>query len=369
MSFFLNGLEIFTYRNLEQLLFDFYSNYEVTTLQFSPDKRGTRPSAKGRVCRFCKQPFPLVKFKKWAHVIPELLGNKNLVTFDECDSCNSIFSKYEVHLARFMGLDRTLFQTKGKNGVPKFNTDENGFTAEVTDNLGLKDIVELVDISGEHFTINKDTGDTEIRYQKVSYIPIKVYKAMLKIAINLLPQNELIHYEDAIKMILTDKYDYILAQYAVIRKYSMDEHFNVHAYLCKSRGNKSLPTHIFQLAFENMTFQLFIPFSKLDLHLYKRITMTPIFCPPIFFGAKPSSKRWFVENIPLQDQEYVIEKCFLRLEFEPNTIKDIHSINPKTGKESDIPFLQTKIKRIIISKEDFNININTLGNDQTKNEN
>jgi len=363
MNFYLNGIEFFTFHNLEPLLLEFYNNYEGTTLQFSPDKREERPPVKGRVCRFCKQSFPKVRFKKWAHIIPELLGNKNLVSFDECDECNSIFSKYEVQLARFMGLDRTLFQTNAKKGVPKFNTVENGFTANVTDDLGLTNIVELVDNSGEHFKINQDTGNTEIRYQKASYIPIKVYKAMLKIAINLLPKNELIHYHSVIKMILTDKFDNILAQCAVVRKYSFDEHFNVHAYLFKNRGNRGLPSHIFQLVFENTSFQFFIPFSDLDLHLYNGIPMTPIFCPPIFFGAKPNSERWFVENVYLQGQEHYIEECFLGLELQADTIKDIHGIDPQTGKTSDTPFLQTKIKRIIISNQDFNININNSGNE------
>jgi len=47
-----------------------------------------------RVCRFCKQKYPSVKFNSVAHTISEALGNKKLITNDECDECNSYFDKY-----------------------------------------------------------------------------------------------------------------------------------------------------------------------------------------------------------------------------------------------------------------------------------
>lgn len=56
-----------------------------------------------RVCRFCKQKYPSVKFNSVAHTISEALGNKKLITNDECDECNSYFDK---NIERFYSLSR-----------------------------------------------------------------------------------------------------------------------------------------------------------------------------------------------------------------------------------------------------------------------
>src|SRR5260221_3955200 len=52
-----------------------------------------------RVCRFCKRESSSTTFKSDAHLIPEMMGNKLLFSFYECDKCNSIFSTYENELA------------------------------------------------------------------------------------------------------------------------------------------------------------------------------------------------------------------------------------------------------------------------------
>ena len=56
-----------------------------------------------RVCRFCKQKYPSGKFNSIAHTISEALGNKKLITNDECDECNSYFDK---NRERFYSLSR-----------------------------------------------------------------------------------------------------------------------------------------------------------------------------------------------------------------------------------------------------------------------
>ena len=44
-----------------------------------------------KVCRFCGRRYPEVKFRKKAHAISELLGNKEFVMKNECDECNIFF--------------------------------------------------------------------------------------------------------------------------------------------------------------------------------------------------------------------------------------------------------------------------------------
>ena len=72
------------------------------------------------VCRYCGKNNSQVNFKKLAHAIPELLGNKYLFSNDECDDCNSYFDKHlENNLANFLGISRTTSQVVGKKGIPK----------------------------------------------------------------------------------------------------------------------------------------------------------------------------------------------------------------------------------------------------------
>lgn len=67
-----------------------------------------------RVCRFCKGSYPNVTFKKNAHLLPEFLGNRTLLSDFECDVCNAYFSKFENDFANRVAIGRTVHGIKGK---------------------------------------------------------------------------------------------------------------------------------------------------------------------------------------------------------------------------------------------------------------
>lgn len=72
-----------------------------------------------RQCRFCDKVEPETTFNKTAHAIPDLVGNKTLFSYWECDSCNSWFNiKYEDQFGKYTHPARTFGQTWGKKGVP-----------------------------------------------------------------------------------------------------------------------------------------------------------------------------------------------------------------------------------------------------------
>jgi len=63
-----------------------------------------------RVCRYCNKSKPEVSFKKVAHSISEALGNKKIITNDECDTCNEKFGKgIENDLILYLSLFRNFF--------------------------------------------------------------------------------------------------------------------------------------------------------------------------------------------------------------------------------------------------------------------
>jgi hypothetical protein len=100
---------------------NFFSKYKLVSMLGDLEKKFTLGNKSDRVCRFCGKTEAGVKFISDAHIIPEFMGNHNLLSYFECDSCNSIFSKYENSFANFMRITRTISQVKGKNNkIPKY---------------------------------------------------------------------------------------------------------------------------------------------------------------------------------------------------------------------------------------------------------
>lgn len=78
------------------------------------------PNSLQKTCRFCDKSQPDTFFSKDAHAISEGLGNKKVLTKDECDICNDFFSeKIEPSLINFLSIFRTYFGIKGKDGKKK----------------------------------------------------------------------------------------------------------------------------------------------------------------------------------------------------------------------------------------------------------
>jgi hypothetical protein len=69
--------------------------------------------AKGR-CRYCGETNP-ASFRMTAHAFPEALGNKWVISRDECDACNQVFSKYDDAIAKAVSSFLTLGGVKGKS--------------------------------------------------------------------------------------------------------------------------------------------------------------------------------------------------------------------------------------------------------------
>lgn len=56
---------------------------------------------------------------KKAHAIPEMLGNKSIISFYECDTCNGFFgSGIETDLGNWSKPSRTFSFIRGKNNIP-----------------------------------------------------------------------------------------------------------------------------------------------------------------------------------------------------------------------------------------------------------
>ena len=79
---------------------EFFKTYSLEREIGCPDLRmtGLIPP-KDRICRFYGKKYPFVTFRNDAHIFPEFLANKYLVSDFECDDCNAKFGGYEDHLS------------------------------------------------------------------------------------------------------------------------------------------------------------------------------------------------------------------------------------------------------------------------------
>lgn len=94
----------------------FDENYSIVScyLNLTKGNKEYIGEKQNRKCRFCGKLSPEVKFKLEAHAIPELTGNKSLIAYNECDTCNEKFSRtVEDHLGKYLGAQRTLVQIHG----------------------------------------------------------------------------------------------------------------------------------------------------------------------------------------------------------------------------------------------------------------
>lgn len=150
---------------------------------------------KKRVCRFCGQKHPDVKFKSVAHAISEGLGNKLLLCNEECDECNNKLSKTESNLMHYLDIRRAMggVLTKADGTVP--SVDGKGFVIRGDENNQAILYIERemlptgIDTS-KPFNIKLETDET-ITHQGI-------YKSLCKIVIDLLPSEEMVHFDQTI---------------------------------------------------------------------------------------------------------------------------------------------------------------------------
>jgi len=122
--------------------------------------------------------------------VSEFLGNRFDVSDYECDECSLKFSRYETELASYLGIVRTVQSVKGKKML-KFKSADKKMVAESL-NLSIKtNVVNFSRYNSLNNTFEFDEARNLciIHYTKPTYVPLMVYKAVLKIALTILTRN------------------------------------------------------------------------------------------------------------------------------------------------------------------------------------
>lgn len=238
------------------------------------------------VCRFCGKNLTQTTFKMKAHAIPEFMGNKNLLSKNECDLCNREFGQnYEDHLARMLLPVNSFTQVKGKNGIPTYKSEDK--------KIKIKTINKRMVIShsnSEKIKIDKKNKIISIEFASQRFIPIKAYSAFLKMALSIMPENELIFFEPCINYLkgrLKGKiklFPFVLTTFTNGYK----PYKQVINYLCiRKNENYNIPYMLYILATGNYMYQIIVPSvekDKLNHNEKKQYTIKP-FPSPYSIGS------------------------------------------------------------------------------------
>ncbi|TKC04359.1 HNH endonuclease [Pedobacter frigoris] len=344
-------LTFYSFDGNKENLMEFFDNYEIENIFIPPDSAvrnlKKRPD---RVCRYCGLGANQTTFKKEAHIIPHLMGNRYMVSDFECDSCNELFSKYENHLTDFLGITRTIFGTDAKKGTPNYRSRNAGLSAKALNLPSDHKAIVISDNNGENFEIDDDSGRTEISYQKNKYIPLFVYKSFLKIALGLIKPDDVINYKYAFEHLIHSQSDVQLGKVATINEYSYTRNCKVHCYLFRKRRKDDLrPTHIFQIYYENLLYQFFIPLNLEDLNLYDGKEFTIKWCPPLLLWPPKEGENCRSRARDLSGLEKIDEEGLISMEFLPGTMKTLSSYDPITKVFIDASdFDMQKIVKILL---------------------
>lgn len=246
----------------------FFDKYEL--ISSAENFRGKFDITIDKVCKFCQKTSKENTFKNIPHVIPELLGKNNYTSNEECDNCNKLFGAYETDLANYISPYQTLIGQKTKTKIPTFQSrkelNEKSTTIRyINGNPNINFQNNLSD-----FNYDLSNKNLSIKLKKKKFIPINVYKSLVKIGLSLCPVNELKDFKTTIEWLSKCDnnqeiiYDIPLNLYRT--RFSNKHYKKPFATLYKRKleitNNVYEPKLCLVVCSGLLVFQLFIPFCK-----------------------------------------------------------------------------------------------------------
>lgn len=232
----------------DRSVISFYDyNYDVLrTPDFKEDTHFLKPehglkylgNPKHKTCRFCGKTEDEVSFNKIAHAFPEAIGNKRLATYYECDECNQFFGEtIEGEYAKFFWLYHSIMMVSGKDGKRKCNykiscDKRNENCAEYCIRIEINDkkpiissckevTSDYISLKENNLIISKPVGNCCL---------IAVFKTLIKMAITVMPIEEIGVFSDTINWIRELEHKNYYANSPLLIRYRMIPGFNVTKY-------------------------------------------------------------------------------------------------------------------------------------------
>lgn len=139
-----------------------------------------------RICRFCGGTTKTkARFDKEAHAIPAALGNKHLKLADECDTCNQYFGEeIEPTLVELLNIQRVFLGIEARSGSPTVKFPGGSMFRNQEDD-------KMMVIVPEKISQEASGALTAQLGRGKPIIPQNFYRALSKIALSVVPEEEL----------------------------------------------------------------------------------------------------------------------------------------------------------------------------------
>jgi len=222
-----------------------------------------------RVCKYCgKSLADGATFIEEAHAIPESLGNKTIISADECDSCNNLFSQtIDLDIFEYIKLFRILYGKGGKNGIQKFKF-ENG--TEITHDGKMAIIKQISSNDTEPVDINTDSFKIPLEFtNEINFM--NIYRALVKFVIAVIPNEQIQYFEKTINWLMNIKNNgKKLELPPIAAKINYQEYHDQPKLIIYTRKNDddSLPYMYAELHIAIFIYVYIIPYSSKDKLLF-----------------------------------------------------------------------------------------------------
>ena len=152
------------------------------------------------VCRFCDE-TEKKNFSNKAHAIGESLGNKTLFCYEECNKCNHTLNKIEDNFLRLMDIRRAMYHINRKDTTTAPTIYGSNF-AILPSEKGSAELYIMQETIDSSIDINKPFTIQLKQHSVLS--DEKIYKALAKMVIDLIPSNQIHHFKNTIEWIKSD---------------------------------------------------------------------------------------------------------------------------------------------------------------------
>lgn len=232
------------------------ANFKIRIFDHKSDPVGKKDKAERR-CLFCgKDASEGATFQQVAHAVPESLGNKHLISYEECDACNQSAGKdVDSSVGIFWMFERIYFGLNGKGGAPVIKTEGLVNLERNQDGLVVRRVL-------------KEGEDPESLIHKFDImLPGKVrlqdvYRCFAKSSIALLGHefDSMFAYTKqwVARTISIGK----LPRVAVLMHNEMRFNHPLVAIYCKTSAKEDIPNIVFEIKFGGITIAAIIPTSQ-----------------------------------------------------------------------------------------------------------
>ena len=239
---------------------------------------GTAP----RRCRFCLQEEPDVRFRKDAHVIPQGFDGDTLTTRNECDGCNQDFGhRLDDQLVRFFAPYRPLAGVSGRKGKGvKHKLRDDGTAWISSGGRGTTEVaIQLSETDNSVRIEDHPDGGKLLRVRVPTYRPVNVGRALARMGLNFLLQDELAAFDYIREWVRGDDGAHLPAMKAVKVPYMARSALGLSVF--RRRRDAAVPPLIVSFTLASVTLFWFAPDPDLA---------TPATMPVPRIGTVPDSE-------------------------------------------------------------------------------